>query len=199
MSKLVRKYQPGGNLLDTNAMMADVKNNPSNIRKNGSLTRKGRNELEAIDQIRANQDAGHRYVVDDANSTFKLVDKAGVDVENGLGHGLSTTEDDFTLFRKGKIRKEISDRMGQASKYTTKPVEVKPATEVKVEADKAPITAEEKVEEPKVEKPKVEDPKAIMAEQKFLNKTLGLSLPEDGVANERFYTARELYHTKTKT
>jgi hypothetical protein len=176
-------------------MMANVKNDPRNIRRNGSLTRKGRNELEAIDQIRTNQDAGHRYVVDDANSTFKLVDKTGADVENGLGHGLSTSEDNFTPFRKGKIRKEISERMAKAAKYAIKPVEIKPVAEAKMETTEEPTTTEERVEEPKVEKPKVEDPKAIMAEQKFLNKTLGLSLPVDGIADEKFYTARESYHT----
>lgn len=125
MLNLVRKYQTGGDLLDTTAMLANVKNDSRNVRKDGSTTRRGRNELEAIRQIEENQKAGHRYIIDHEANTFKLVDKNGQDVSGGLGHGLSTEEDDFTLFRKAKIRKEISERMGENSNYLIKKVEEK--------------------------------------------------------------------------
>jgi len=150
MLNLVRKYQTGGDLLDTSAMLANVKNDSRNVRKDGSTTRRGRNELEAIRQIEENQKAGRRYIIDHEANTFKLVDKNGQDVDGGLGHGLSTKEDDFTVFRKAKIRKEISERMGEYSNYVKKE-EPKVETPPAVAKEKEPVVASESQTKPKSE------------------------------------------------
>jgi len=183
MLDLVRKYQTGGGkLLDIAAMVADVKNPRSS---------EGRRKLEAIKEIADNQAAGNFYSVDDKAKSFKIVDKSGSRLDETEGRGLSTGEKEFALFHSKKVRREVSRLMADASKYYKSDAEV----EQKKTTVEPEVKVDNKTTEVKSANDVVKSDKNILLEQQFLNKKLGLKLEENGIADERFHAARELYHT----
>jgi len=153
MYSLISKYQAGG-LIDTDAMMADVKKDPTFF-KDGAYTNAGRKRLTAIVQIQENQDSGLRYNIDDKTQTFEITDKAGERVVDSEGRGIGTGERHGALYgtinRYKKSKKEISKAISTASNYFIQPqarLKSKVETSTKgVETSKKPVDTPTKPEE----------------------------------------------------
>ena len=71
----VKRFQSGG-IIDTDAMKNAIKDDIT-LFKEGSYTASGRKRLAAIQAIEDNQKQGFRYIIDDANETFNIVDESG--------------------------------------------------------------------------------------------------------------------------
>lgn len=148
MFDYIKKYQSGGSLIDTDAMMDDLKVDPSFF-KEGKYTSKGRRRLAAIQQIDDNQSKGLSYKIDDKSAKFSIVDKEGSRVDDSDGRGLATDENRFAISSSKRSRKEVSKAISGASKYIIKSSNKlnekkdKPKAEDKAE-DKAKVKAKVK-------------------------------------------------------
>ena len=79
---LTKRFQQGGELIDTQAMKEDVKKDPS-FYKNGIYTNAGRKRLASIQTIEDDQKAGLLYKKE--GDTFSITPEGNEDLKRGLG------------------------------------------------------------------------------------------------------------------
>lgn len=127
MLNTIIKYQQGG-VLDTQAMFTDMIDD-RRYYKNGHLTNAGQKRTQAIEEIETAQAAGYRYVVNDDNASFRIVNSEGhrvdADVDplgRGVGVGERFVKPLYGAVNQDKRRqKEVSMLMSHADEYMIQP------------------------------------------------------------------------------
>jgi hypothetical protein len=149
MLKLVPRYQIGG-VLDTKAMVEDLKNNPRFF-ADGNYTKAGLKRVDAIKLIEKNQDKGLTYSINEDFTGFKIYNKDNLEVNPDSGEGMYVGQGKNPLYgtlnNEKAMKSEVSRILAGSQNYYTK-LKPKQKEEVKAPESKKPeeIKSEAKVE-----------------------------------------------------